>query len=448
VTISALAPGGEQTVTASYPVHWTTVAGEYVVRATADSAAPTWAVTESDEDNNVLDSTPFPIHRPDLYATSVSCPPGAAVGTTPPIGMAVANLDLGDARPFRAHLVLTRDGGVCTRANLSECDESDDDWWLGTVEVPAGLEGGAQVEAVGALSIPADFPQEAWNVWLVLDWAGDVRESNEGNNDRFLGTIEIGPAGPPLPDLVVTAVTAPSSSGTLASYAVTATVANVGTASAPGTPLSFTLVPTFAGVAPLHLGGVSVPPLAPGQQVSVAATYAMHWTTVAGSYLVRATADATVAPWAIVERDETNNTRDSEPFPVFRPDLFVTSVDHPAAAAPGESAPIAMTIVNQDLGGARPFRANLVLTRDGGVCTRRNLSECDESDDDWWLGTVVVPDGLAGGAQVLAAGSLALPAELPPETWNVWLVLDWAGDVRESVEGNNDRYLGTITVGP
>ena len=131
------------------------------------------------------------------------------------------------------------------------------------------------------------------------------------------------------------------------------------------------------------------------------------------------------------------------------PDLVVTSVSSPSVLSQGATAPVTLTVRNNGFSAAPPFGVSIALSRDGYACWQ--VIYCDESDDDWFLGSASVSAGLAAGAEVTVAVQIAIPANFPIDTWNVIgladsPVLHGRGDVFESNENNNQLLGGQLLV--
>lgn len=78
------------------------------------------------------------------------------------------------------------------------------------------------------------------------------------------------------------------------------------------------------------------------------------------------------------------------------PDLVATTILSPSVLNQGESAPVTITVRNDGLSATtRAFNVSVALTRDGGVCT--HIQYCDESDDDWFVGSTTVSSSIAPG---------------------------------------------------
>jgi CARDB protein len=249
-------------------------------------------------------------------------------------------------------------------------------------------------------------------------------------------------------DLVVASVSTPASVGALQQLTVTATVVNQGLAQAPASTLQLSFVPIAPAGYAYPLGYAAVGSLAPGGEQTVTVTFTLHWNMPQGTYVVRAAADAGAV---VPESDETNNVRDSAPLAFNLPDVVATALSFPPTAAQGSTTPVTLTILNQGLGDARPFTVSLMVTRDGGVCTQ--LQYCDETDDDWSVGSAYVSAGLAAGAQQTVTIPMAIANGFEPLPWNLFSVVDGPvmkgfGSVRESSESNNTNFWGSLTVVP
>ncbi|BDG03125.1 CARDB domain-containing protein [Anaeromyxobacter oryzae] len=250
------------------------------------------------------------------------------------------------------------------------------------------------------------------------------------------------------PDLVVPLVSAPATAATMRQFPVSFTVANRGPGSAPASNVMFmfvlnTTTPASSG----SMGQVAVPALPPGGEASLTATLTVPANNVPGTYLLRATAYGQTWAGALIETDKTNDAGHSQPIAVAGPDLSLVGSSLPAFGVQGETLQVPLTLANVGAGDAsRGFGVNVVLTRDGGVCTPTRY--CADEDDDWWLGSATVTQALVAGQQVTVQASLPIPADFIPVTWNVWAVIDNANAVRESNEGNNKVFLGSMVVGP
>ncbi len=147
-----------------------------------------------------------------------------------------------------------------------------------------------------------------------------------------------------LPDLGVTALTNPPATALPGeSFAVTARIKNQGAADAPASTTKLSLLNPDDHTTKDLKGVQVVPVLAPGGSSEAEATVAVAPGTPPGDYFLQACADG---PGAILEAKENNNCRKSaEKVTVLPlPDLVVTAIsDPPAAAPPGQSFKVATT---------------------------------------------------------------------------------------------------------
>jgi sugar lactone lactonase YvrE len=293
------------------------------------------------------------------------------------------------------------------------------------------------------LALPCTWPYDlgpgAYTLELVVSNLSGVLDPDPTNGTA---TVILRVNGP---DVVASGVVASGTGTTPGTITVGATVTNQGIGSAGPSKVRFALVAGSAtGAFAAYLGDVAVDPLAPGIQQTIGGTFAVPGNLTPGSYVVRAYAD-----WGGVLREtsEANNTAHSAPFPIGGPDLVLAAGSVPPSIRQGETGFVMVTVLNQGPGATSvAFSVAVVLTRDGGVCFPTRY--CDESDDDWWLGGIQVPAGLAAGAQTTLTIPVTIPADLEPLPWNAFAVVDSGRGVRESNESNNISFLGAIRVEP
>ena len=366
----------------------------------------------------------------DLAVTSFAPPASANPRQQFTAQATIRNLGPGMAGTSTVYLYLSADA-VKSQDDIPLCSS-----YLAT------LAPGAEQTVTLNCWIPYDLTPGQYNLIVQASPATGVVDPNPANSTMAAPFQVNGP------DLVATSVSAPASAGTLQLITVGATVVNQGTGTAQASTLRFSMVPDPSSYSGPTLGDVAIPTLAAGAQQTVWGTFAVPANMVSGTYRVRAAADA---GYVLRETNETNNTAHSDPIAISIPDLISTALSFPAAAPQGGTATVSLTVANQGPGGAGAFWAYVVLTRDGGVCTPTHW--CDDSDDDWWLGSVYVSSGVAAGAQQTLSIPVNIPADFEPLAWNVFSVLDpgyktATGNVVESVESNNTRGWGSITVLP
>jgi uncharacterized delta-60 repeat protein len=235
-----------------------------------------------------------------------------------------------------------------------------------------------------------------------------------------------------LSDLVVSALTGPTSAG--AGFVVTLndTTGNVGVGSAGATSTRFYLSSdTSIGAGDVLLGGRSLASLAPGGSSAGATNVTIPAGTANGSYFIVARADdANQAS----ESSESNNTRAI----TIRigPDLRVSSLTAPTYGAAGKTISISDTT------------ANLSASSPAGASTTRFYLSSNATLDaaDIVLGSRAVP-ALASAASNVGATLVTIPAGTATGTYNILAEADGAHVLAEKNESNN---LSTriLRVGP
>jgi subtilase family serine protease len=277
--------------------------------------------------------------------------------------------------------------------------------------------------------IPIDDAAYESNESVVLTLATDAAYSLGSPN---AGTVTVVSNDLP-PDLVMNAVAVPATAAADADIVVTDTTRNGGTgtalASSTGFYLSANLILDAADV---RLGSRSVLSLAPAATESASTTVRIPASTAAGSYYVFAKAD-----WedAVRESAETNNTRPSATIRIG-PDLIVSTLTAPAAAAPGGTISLSDTTKNDGLGTAEPSTTRFYLSTNFII-----------DAPDIMLGTRAV-SLLMSGALSTATTSVTLPAGTATGTYYILALADAANTVGESLESNNTRTSAAVKVGP
>lgn len=350
---------------------------------------------------------------PDLQVSALSAPASAAAGS--PIAVSDTTLNAGDgpAPESRTAFYLSTNFSV---------DASD--VTLGARTVPALAPGGASAQTT-TVTIPDGVGAGTYYVLAQADGDLAIAERSEFNNLRS-AMLRLGP------DLVVTALSAPTIAAPGASIGVSDTTVNQGAAGAAATSTRYYLSSNFtydAGDVPLP-GERAVPALAAGSSSSGTAAVTVPAGTPTGTYYLLARADAGEA---VTEAQETNNTRWAQL--QVGGDLVVSAVSGPARAAAGASIVVNDTTRNQGAAGV------------GASSTMFYVSANFSLDaSDIRIGSRPVP-ALAAGASHAASTAVTLPADLPAGTWNVLAHADGESEVVETQESNNIRAF-SLQVGP
>jgi subtilase family serine protease/subtilisin family serine protease len=401
--VPALAAGAASTVSTTLTIPAGTGAGlRYVVaRADADLGVP-----EADENNNVI-ARPITLGA-DLTFQDMTVPAVAAAGQTITVSDTVKNLGGGTADPSTTRYYLSVDG-VLDAGDLA----------LGSRAVPA-LAPNATHTGSAALTLPAGLASGSYLLFAKADGDGVVAEVSEANNVGIRG-IQVGA------DLVVSALTVPTTGGAGAALTIQDTTRNQAGAASPASTTRFYLsLDTVWDVADVLLGSRAVPVLAGLAQSSGSVTVAIPGGTATGSYSIIARADADAV---VGETQEANNTA----FRVIQigPDLTMSALTGPANGGPGLA--ITLNDTTRNLGGGAA----------GGSTTRFYLSADGVLDGaDVALGARAVP-ALAGGAPHSGATVVTIPAGTATGTWFLLARADADGVVGETTESNN---LGSTTI--
>ncbi|MGE5243729.1 MAG: CARDB domain-containing protein [Betaproteobacteria bacterium] len=407
--VPPLAVGASSSATTTVTIPAGTPTGSYFVLAMADA---TRLVTESQENNNAA----FHALRvgPDLVVSSVTVPSSAAAGGTITVSDTTANTGGGSADASTTSFYLSSNPSFDT-ADVS----------LGSRAVPS-LAPGAVSTASTTLTLPGATATGLYYVIARADSGSVVVETSEINNARPSASIRVGP------DLVETAVTAPSTAGAGSAIVVSDTASNAGAGQASASTTAFYLSSnSLLDGTDVQLGTRPVPPLAAGASNSGLTTLTIPAGTATGYYYVLAKADANDQ---VVESIETNNVRSS--FIVrIGPDLIVSGLMlTPNKSAPGGTIAVTDSTKNSGGGAAGPSTTRFYLST--------NLA-LDASDVP--LGSRAVGPIAPGGVST-ATTTIAIPAGTAAGTYYVIAAADADNAVVETAETDNTRlaYLQIV----
>jgi subtilase family serine protease len=236
-----------------------------------------------------------------------------------------------------------------------------------------------------------------------------------------------------LPDLIVTAVTAPAVAGAGSAIAITDTTKDQGAGPAGASATGFYLsTNTLLDQSDLFLGQRPAPQLAAGASDSAPTTLTIPAGTATGTYFVVAVADFDKA---IAETQEANNTKPSGAVRIG-PDLLVTALTAPAAAAAGGTLAVTDATANQGGGNAVSSTTSFYLSANATL---------DASDIV--LGSRTVP-ALAPGTTDSASTPLTVPPGTAAGLWYVIAKADASSVVAETQELNNVKFSAAVKIGP
>ena len=351
---------------------------------------------------------------PDLIVTTLTGPAIAGAGSTLTVSDTTKNQGTGPAQSSVTGFYLS------TNTALDAADVS-----LGTRPVPQ-LAGGASDSASTVLTVPTGTAVGNYYVLAKADVGLSVTESSETNNLKTGSIVAVGP------DLVIAALTAPSSGAAGGSITVADTTKNQGGGGASGSVTSFYLsANVLLDTADVLLGTRPTGALAAGISEAASTPLSIPPDTPAGVYYIVAKADGT---GLVPETQELNNVKFSVAMKVG-PDLIVSSAVVPTVAGAGVALTVSDTVKNQGSGAAGASTTSFYLSTNFSL-----------DGNDVFLGSRSVPP-LVAGATSAASTSLVIPAGTAMGTYFVLVRADANDAVVESAETNNVSY-GTTRVGP
>lgn len=402
--VSALASAAIEASSNTLVVPASTPVGSYYVIARADGDA---GVAESLETNNTKASAVIKIGA-DLTITAVTAPGEAGAGDTVMVSVTTKNIGGGDAPPSTTAIFLSIN---------TVLDQSDT--FLGAIPAPA-LASGAVDVATAALTIPSTTVAGAYRILAIADGPEEITETNEINNNRVGGSVQIGP------DLVVSILTAPATTGAGETIAVIDTSANQGGGGAAASRTEFYLSANGAWDATdIPLGSRAVPILAANATDVVSTPLTIPAGTATGSWYIVARADVDAA---VAESLETNNVKASGVVKIG-PDLTVSALTGPSTAIRGATIAVTATTRNAGGGSAPPSTTSFYLS------TNTTLDAADVL-----LGSRAVA-ALSANASDSGPTSLTIPATIATGSYYVIAKSDAAGAIAETLETNNGRTL-------
>ncbi|MBI4479949.1 MAG: S8 family serine peptidase [Acidobacteria bacterium] len=348
----------------------------------------------------------------DMVVTAVSAPATAAAGSAIAVTDTTKNQGTGsaDASVTRFYLSINT---VLDASDVPLGERS-----VGNLIVGQISSGSTTV------TIPAATTGGSYYVIAKADAADVLVETLENNNTRY-DPIQIGP------DLVVSALSVPTTAAAGGTMAVTDTTKNQGVGAADSFVTRFYLsTNTTFDAGDAVLGERTILGLAASQTSSGSTSVTIPAGTTSGTYYIIAKADPDNA---VPETVETNNTKyDSTQ---IGPDLLVSALTVPATAGAGATITVTDTTKNQGAGSANPSITRFYLS------TNTTFDASDVA-----LGERVVPT-LASGQTNSGSTSVTIPAGTTAGTHYIIGKADADSVVPETVETNNTKY-GSTKIGP
>lgn len=283
--VGELSAGGTGTGSVSLQIPAGTASGNYYVIARGD-----WngAVAETTETNNDRPSAVVRIGG-DLVVTAVTAPATTMAGGAISVTDTTKNQGTAAVPESATGFYLSLDFAY-----------GGNDVLLGSRVV--GPLGASQISTASTqLFIPGGTAPGTYYVVAVADWNGLVPETTENNNSRYSGSVRVGP------DVIVAALTAPSSAAAGATITAGDTTTNQGGDTIAGSVTNFYLSTNLSlDAGDLLLSSRPVPSLAPGASHIASVSLAIPGSTTPGTYYIIAKADGDDAR---AESLENNNTR-------------------------------------------------------------------------------------------------------------------------------------------
>jgi subtilase family serine protease len=291
-SVSSLAAGATSSGTVSVMVSSGTATGTYYLLACADN---TLVVPETNEGNNCKASAgQVTVSGADLVETSVTDPPAAiAIGASFPVNDTVQNNGNTSAGASTTRYYLSTKGSKSGARQLN-----------GSRSVPS-LAAGATSSGTVSVMVSSGSATGTYYLLACADDTLVVPETNESNNCKAsAGQVTVSGA-----DLVETSVTDPPTTIAIgASFPVTDTVQNNGTASAAASTTRYYLSTNGLKSGARQLNGSrSVPSLAAGATSNGTVSVMVSSGIATGTYYLLACADDTLVP----ETNEGNNCKAS-----------------------------------------------------------------------------------------------------------------------------------------
>ena len=338
---SPIAAGGSvtRTVTGTIPLSNALPEGQYWFIVQSDANA---SVSEQRENNNATVLGPVLVSRPPL-ANLVA----AVTGVPAEVGAGVS---------FAATVALTNDGAVATSATtylaIFAVEPSGVSTLLQEFPVPGAVAAGETKSFERALAVP-QLASSTFALRVCADHRDAVVESSESDNCGNSASVTIR-----RPNLVVTAVSGPSSATAGDTISVQYTVSNTGNGAASGFwGENIALSPDqTVGSDRLVGSNTVVTPLAPGASIVRNASFVIP-AELEGNHSFVVVADATAS---LVETNESDNARLQGTIAVTasqRPNLTVLGVTMPPTVVVGQPFAINFTVRNA---GDAPATANWI----------------------------------------------------------------------------------------
>ncbi len=350
----------------------------------------------------------------DLLVTALTGPTTAGAGAQITVNDTTKNQGQGPSAPSSTGFYLSTNTAIDVA-----------DFNLGTRDVPT-LAVGTTNPAATVFTVPSNIGVGNYYLLAKADVAGAVTESNESNNVKIGSIMAIGP------DLVMSALTTPSSAAPGATISISDATKNQGAGSASTSTTVFYLSSNvLLDDTDTQVGSRSIGSLGPNTTDTATTLLTIPASTTPGTYYIIAKADGASA---VQETQELNNVKFSTAIKIG-PDLIESSTVVPTAAGAGFPLTIADTVKNQGSSPAGPSTTSFYLSTNSSL-----------DSTDTFLGSRSVA-ALNAGTTNSGSTTVTIPAGTELGSYFILVSADDTNAVLESAETNNVSY-GTTKVGP
>ena len=275
------------------------------------------------------------------------------------------------------------------------------------------LSAGTSEAGSTVLIIPSDTAGGTYYIIGKADGGNALSESSETNN-ASAKSIKIGP------DLVVTVLAVPATTGAGKSITISDTTKNSGAAPAGTSTTSFYLsVDAVLDANDVFLGSRTVDSLAAGATQAGSTVLTIPSEVATATYYIIGQADRDNS---VSELNESNNTLAKSI--KIGPDMTVTVLGVPSTAGSGKGITVTDTTKNSGPGDAASSVTRIHFSRDNKL-----------DNDDMLLGERPVPP-LTAGTTSSGSTSVTIPAGLPAGTYYIIAMADAENAIAERIENN------------
>jgi subtilase family serine protease len=413
--VGSLAAGASSAADTTLTISASIAPGTYYLGVIADYSN---TVQESDETNNALTGNQITIVGPDLTMTAVSGPASGVTGGEVTISNIVTAVATGgNAASFYVGIYFSTDATITTADTL-----------LGLRYLTSLSAGEAIAHDTSAL-IPTSLKPGTYYLGAIADYENSVIESDETNNVLLGGQFTV--IGP---DLTVSAVSGPASSGTNANIAISTTVA---ASASGGNAGSFDMniylsTDSTITTSDRKIGFRSFTGMAAGATSTADTVANIPVGIPPGTYYIGAIVD--IYNW-VTESDETNNSFVGNQITLVGPDLAMSAVSGPAQGGTNGTLTVTNTVsAAADAGNVTSFSVGFYLSTDATITT-----------SDIKIGSRTVYN-LSSGASSTEGSVVTIPATVLPGTYYIGAIADFYDNILESDETNNALVGNQITV--